>query len=58
MKIYDGQVKKQGNCPEDKKEVINSAQRLHELGFVKFVEKLTDDQKVKIRNGHNKHFIP
>ena len=57
MKIYDGQVKKLANCPENK-EVISSEQRLHELGFVEFVEKLTEDQKVKIRNNHVKHFIP
>ena len=44
-KIHDGQVRKLSSNLNDKKEVIRSESKLHDLGFVEFLENLTIEQQ-------------
>ena len=46
--FYFGQLKKLNNSPTGKIEVINSDNKLQELGFVDFVENLIVEQQNKI----------
>ena len=58
LKVYKSQLKRLGDCPEDKQEVIKSELKLQTLGFVEFLENLPDEKKRKIMESSIKHFIP
>lgn len=58
MKVYKSQIKKLENCQEDKNEVIKSELKLQTLGYVEFVDKLPEEEKLKIVNSPIKYFIP
>ena len=58
MKVYKSQIKKLDNCQEDKNEVIKSELKLQTLGYVEFVDKLPEEEKLKIVNSPIKYFIP
>ena len=58
QKIYFGQLKKLSMSPEDKMEIIMSEQKLHDMGFVDFLDNLTSEQQEKIKGSTVSHFIP
>ena len=58
MKIYRAQVKKLSIDPKDKEDVILAEKKLSDLGFVDYVNNLTDDQRKKIFSSKVQYFIP
>ena len=58
MKVYNAQVRKLQQCPEDKNDVINSEVKLQQLGFVEFVDELPNNLKEMIMHSPSKYFIP
>ena len=57
-KIYHSQVRKLEKNPIDRQSVIESESKLQQLGYVDFVENLTDDEQQSILNNEAKYFIP
>ena len=58
LQIYNQQVKKLSQNPQDKKDVIESEAKLQQLGHVDFVKNLTPDQQEILRNNPIQNFIP
>ena len=58
LKVYQSQLKKLGKSPMDMDHVLKSEKKLHELGFVDFVENLCDEDRNMIHNSEVKYFIP
>ena len=57
LKIYNGQIRKLEKRPDDKKAVIESENKLQQLGFVEYFDNLTDDDKA-LFNGQLQNYIP
>ena len=57
-KIYFAQIKKLNIDPKDKDDVIAAERKLHDLGFVDYLENLNPDQRKKIFDNALKYFIP
>ena len=57
LQIYNQQVKKLSQNPQDKKDVIESEAKLQQLGHVDFVKSLTPDQQEILRNNPIQNFI-
>ena len=56
-KVYDGQVKKLEKIPQDRLDVIESEKKLQDLGYVDYVENLSEtDQEIILKNV--RYFIP
>ena len=53
FKVYQSQVRKLGESPEDMDQVTQSEKKLHDLGFVQFVE-----DRDMIHERQVKYFIP
>ena len=58
LKVFRQQVKKLNDSPEDKAMVIESQQKLQDLGFVDYVSNLTEEEKLLILDSDVKYFIP
>ena len=58
MKIYYAQIKKLSIDPNDKNDVILAEKKLSDLGFVDYVENLTDVQRKRIFDSALNYFIP
>ena len=58
LKVFRQQVKKLNDSPEDKAMVIESQQKLQDLGFVDYVSNLTEEEKLLILDSEVKYFIP
>ena len=58
LKVYQGQVKKIDNLPEDRLAVIHSKRKLHDLGFVEFFNDLCEDDRNMILLNRVQYFIP
>ena len=58
LKVYNQQLKKLNNHPEDKEQVITSERKLQDLGHVEFVRNLSIDMQNKLSNNPIKNFIP
>ena len=57
LKIYKGQAKKLTSKPEDRLAVIESENRMQKLGFMDYLENLTEEQQAQIK-GKLQNFIP
>ncbi|MEO1895331.1 MAG: hypothetical protein ABGX32_03585, partial [Methylococcales bacterium] len=58
LKVYQSQLKKLGKSAMDMDHVLKSERKLHELGFVDFVDNLCDEDRKMIHNSEVKYFIP
>jgi hypothetical protein len=58
LKVYQSQLKKLGKSAMDMDHVLKSEKKLHELGFVDFVDNLCDEDRNMIHNSEVKYFIP
>lgn len=58
LKIYYQQLRKLNNAPSDKADIIASESKLHKLGFVDFVDNLTQKQQSMLRDSPIQNFIP
>ena len=56
--IYNQQVKKLNQNPEDKEDVIQSEAKLQSLGHVEFVKNLTPEQQKMVAKDPIQNFIP
>ena len=56
--IYNQQVKKLNQNPEDKEDVIQSEAKLQSLGHVEFVKNLTSEQQKMVAKDPIQNFIP
>ena len=57
LKVFKRETKKLADRPEDKRAVIESENKLQKLGFVDYVENLTEEEKGLIE-GKLQNFIP
>ena len=58
MKVYQSQARRLTKCPADMDQVMKSEKKLHDLGFVEFVNDLNQDDKKMIQDSEVKYFIP
>ena len=57
-KVYQSQIRKLGKSPKDMTQVFESEKKLHDLGFVEFVDNLDSEDRNMIQNSEIKYFIP
>ena len=57
-KSYYAQAKKLSSRPENRKDVLNSMEKLRNLGYVSKFDDLTDEQKSVINSSPVKYYIP
>ena len=57
-RVYTRQLRKLNMNPKDKQDVIKSEKKLHDLGFVEFLDNLSPNQREKINSSAIMHFIP
>ena len=58
FRVYQSQLKRLDRSPQDKDQVLKSEKKLHDLGFVEFVDELNDEDHNMIKNADIKYFIP
>ena len=58
IKVYNQQVKKLNNNPDDKEQIINSEKKLQDLGHVDYVRNLPDHLQEILKNSPVQNFIP
>ena len=58
LKIYQNQVKNLNKNIKDKEDVITAKKKLHRLGFVDYVENLTNEEQKKIFSSKLLHILP
>ena len=49
MKVYDQQIRKLNQNTDDKKDVIESEEKLQQLGYVDYVRNLKPEQQEMLR---------
>ena len=57
-RVYYAQLKRLGRNEKDKNDVIAAEKKLHDLGYVDYLDNLTEIQQEKIRKSVIKYFIP
>ena len=57
-RVYYAQLKRLGRNEKDKNDVIAAEKKLHDLGYVDYLDNLTEIQQEKIRKAVIKYFIP
>ena len=57
-RVFTAQLRKLNVNPNDKQDVIKSENKLHDLGFVEFLDNLSPKQQNKINSSPIMHFIP
>ena len=57
-RVFTAQLRKLNVNPNDKQDVIKSEKKLHDLGFVEFLDNLSPKQQNKINSSPIMHFIP
>ena len=57
-KVYFSQVRKLAKSAEDKKQVIESEDKLQQLGFVDYFDNLSDEEKEMVLSSPVQNFIP
>ena len=58
MKVYNQQIKKLNQNTDDKKDVIESEEKLQQLGYVDYVRNLKTEQQGMLRKSEIQNFIP
>ena len=58
MKVYNQQIKKLNQNTDDKKNVIESAEKLQQLGYVDYMRYLKPEQQEMLRRSEMQNFIP
>ena len=58
MKVYDQQIRKLNQNTDDKKDVIESEEKLQQLGYVDYVRNLKPEQQEMLRRSEIRNFIP
>ena len=58
LKVYQSQLRRLERSPQDMDQVLKSENKLHDLGFVDFVENLNDEDRNMIHKSEVKYFIP
>ena len=58
MKVYRAQIKKLSMNPQDREDVILAEKRLSDLGYVDYINNLTDEQRKCIFDSALQYFIP
>ena len=58
LKVYQSQLRKLGKSSADMNHVLTSERKLHELGFVEFVDNLNHEDRMMIHESEVKYFIP
>ena len=58
MAVYIGQIRKLNKVPDDKNDVMKSESKLQSRGYVKFLDNLSKEQRLKIYNSKVNYFIP
>ena len=58
VKINDAQVRKLNKNPSDMNDVIQFEKKLHDLGFVDFLENLTEEQQSKVLDSEVQYYLP
>ena len=58
MKVYNQQIKKLNQNTDDKKYVIESEEKLQQLGYVDYVRNLKPEQQEMLRRSEIQNFIP
>ena len=58
QKVYNSQVKKLAKSPKDLKDVIEAEAKLHNLGYVDYIDNLVEEDRNMILNAPVKYFIP
>ena len=56
--IYNSQIKRLSKESKDREDAIKSEAKLQELGFVDYVENLTEDQQKKLKENPIQNYIP
>ena len=57
-KVYDGQTKKLSKRQDDKMQVIDSERKLQDLGYVDFLDNLSEERRKSILESAIRYFIP
>ena len=58
LKVYDQQIRKLNQNTDDKKDVIESEEKLQQLGYVDYVRNLKPEQQAILRKSEIQNFIP
>ena len=58
LKVYNQQIKKLNQNTDDKKDVIESEEKLQQLGYVDYVRNLKTEQQGMLRKSEIQNFIP
>ena len=58
LRVYIQQVKRLEKHPDDKKDILKSEKKLHDLGFVEYVKNLSNDIQQQLSNNPINNFIP
>ena len=58
LKVYNQQIKKLNQNTDDKKDVIESEEKLQQLGYVDYVRNLKPEQQEMLRRSEIQNFIP
>ena len=58
LKVYNQQIKKLNQNTDDKKDVIESEEKLQQLGYVNYVGNLKTEQQEMLRKKEIENFIP
>ena len=57
-KVYQSQIRKLEKSPKDMTQVFESEKKIHDIGFVEFVDNLDREDRNMIQNSEIKYFIP
>ena len=57
LAVYKAQVRKLDKCPEERKEIIESEAKMHDLGFVEKLQNLTREQQAMIFSSNMQHYL-
>ena len=58
LKVYNQQIKNINQSTDDKKDVIESEEKLQQLGYVDYVRNLKPEQQEMLRRSEIQNFIP
>ena len=58
LKVYNQQIKNINQSTDDKKDVIESEEKLQQLGYVDYVRNLKPEQQEMLRRSEIRNFIP
>ena len=58
LKVYNQQIKKLNQNIDDKKDIVESEEKLQQLGYVDYVRNLKPEQQEMLRRSEIQNFIP